>query len=386
MSYLLSIVVPTKDRYYYLKYLIKLIKSFDCEDIELVIQDNTENNLEIVEFLKEFKYSHLNYFHTKEQLSVSLNSDKAILHSTGEYICFIGDDDGVLPNIIDCVKWMKEYDIDALVPKEIPYVWPDYIKGKAGVNYADVLTISKDGVYTGEAEIVNSIEALNDLKRIGFLNRGRLPIVYHGIVARNSLDKIYERGKTYFPGASPDIANGVALCFFVNKYVRLDYPIIITGASKMHGGGIRKLKDRLADIDDVPFLPQNAKRDWEKTIPKIWAAETVWPESAIKALRYMGREDIIKKVNYNRILVVFIFAHPIYYKLALKSVRKPFVFFLCFVSFFICKYTSAIFRRVNLYLFKKPLVNGEKIKGLKNIQNVANYLIEKYSNFSPKLK
>ena len=49
MGYLLSIVVPTKNRYYYLKSLIKLVQSFNSNEIELVVQDNTENNSEILE-------------------------------------------------------------------------------------------------------------------------------------------------------------------------------------------------------------------------------------------------------------------------------------------------------------------------------------------------
>ena len=107
MNYLLSIVVPTKDRYYYLKYLIELISSFNTSDIELVIQDNTYDNQEILNYLNEYLNPHVKYYHIKEHLSQSENSDKAILNSSGEYVCFIGDDDAVTRHIVDCVKWMK---------------------------------------------------------------------------------------------------------------------------------------------------------------------------------------------------------------------------------------------------------------------------------------
>ena len=102
---LLSLVIPTKDRYYYLKYLIMLVDSFNFDDFEMVIQDNTCDNLEILKFLEGYQYSFVKYYHTKEQLSVKENSDLAILHSSGEYVCFIGDDDGITRYIVDCVKW-----------------------------------------------------------------------------------------------------------------------------------------------------------------------------------------------------------------------------------------------------------------------------------------
>ena len=71
---LLSIVVPTKDRYKYLKYLIELIASFNSDEVELVIQDNSEDNKEILDFLKERDYN----FVTKKLLYENYSYDDAI--------------------------------------------------------------------------------------------------------------------------------------------------------------------------------------------------------------------------------------------------------------------------------------------------------------------
>ena len=48
---LLSIIIPTKDRYKYLKILISLIDSYNLSELELIIQDNTSDNTEILKFL-----------------------------------------------------------------------------------------------------------------------------------------------------------------------------------------------------------------------------------------------------------------------------------------------------------------------------------------------
>lgn len=49
MTPLLSIVVPTKNRYIYLFELIKLLASFKRTDFEMVIQDNSTNNKQFID-------------------------------------------------------------------------------------------------------------------------------------------------------------------------------------------------------------------------------------------------------------------------------------------------------------------------------------------------
>jgi len=346
---LLSIVIPTKDRYFYLKKLIVLIDSFQSTEIELVLQDNTFDNTEIIEFLQQKDYSYIQYAHKSEQIPVSLNSDLAILNSTGEFVCFIGDDDGVTSYIIDCAHWMKQHNIDVVVPAQISYSWPDFIS-KNGLSYSGKLIHQP---LDGKIIPIDPIQALSDIMAKGFINRGHLPLVYHGIVKRSILDKIYEIGGTYFPAPSPDIANGVALSLIVDKYFNMNIPIIISGASKTHGGGIRKLKNHVANIEDVPFLPKAAKQNWESNIPKVWTGETIWPESAIKALRYMGREDLITNINFEYLYLHFIVYHFSLRSLAYKLSKKP-IKLGFFVIFMIGKrYFNAFFRLIYLKIFRK---------------------------------
>jgi|GEM_PF-471147 len=383
MSYLLSIVVPTKDRYYYLKFLIELIKGFNSDDIELIIQDNTENNSEILDYINEIIYPHLKYFHTKEQISVSLNADKAILHSTGKYACFIGDDDGVLPNIIDCVKWMEENSIDALIPANILYRWPNYIDFNGKTSPATLEFLNKKSIsFSQSAKLMDVKKIIKKNLKKGFISRDHLPLVYHGIVERKKLDLIYKKGGTYFPGPSPDMANGVALCFVIEKFVFLDYPVIISGGSETHGGGIRRLKDMVAKIEDVPFLPSDTEKNWERKIPKVWTNETIWPESAIKALRYMNMENLINEINHNRILSEFIFKHPKYFKLALEVAESKLNLYIYLLFYFVKKSIVMIYKRFMYYLFKIPL-GGVEIKGIQNINDAVSYLHKYYSSFNP---
>lgn len=321
---LLSIVIPTKDRYFYLKHLLSFLLEIDSENVEIVIQDNTEDNSEFLEYLNGINYEKFVYHHTKEQIPISLNSDMAIKNSSGKYVCFIGDDDGVTSLIVPCVRFMEKRGIEVVVPTTVSYNWPDSFNASSLLKESAQLKFSD---FSGKIKMVDPIETLYNLMKQGCTYRGELPLLYHGIVKRSTLDKIYEKCNTYFPGPSPDIANGVALSLLECKYAKIDMPIIISGASKFHGGGVRKMKNRAADINDVPFLPPKAKENWEKRIPKIWTGETVWCESAVKAMRYMGRDDLAEQVNYEALYVAFVTYNFALKKMAYElSINKPSLF------------------------------------------------------------
>lgn len=374
MQPLLSIIVPTKDRYFYLKYLIRLIDSFRSNYIELVIQDNTEDNTEIVQFIEENNFSNLKYFHTEKQLPIFYNSDLAILNSTGEYVCFIGDDDGVTRHIVDCVKWMKKEEIDVVVSTFLHYRWPDFIvKNKSDAGILKSVKFSK------KSKEVDSHSVLSKSFNKGFIDRGELPLLYHGIVKRTTLNEIYSIGGTFNPGASPDIACGVALCFFAKKYVRIDFPIIISGAGKGHGGGILKSRESKTRIEDLPFLPKDAKKNWEENIPSVWTGETVWPESAIKALRYVGQYNLMRFFNQEYMLAKFIIQNFYLREKAWhlsKNKLKMFAY-LFFLG------VSKSFKGI-MFRFKKlcPFLFLQKnIVKLNNIIEVENHIIEVYPIF-----
>lgn len=376
MNPIISVVVPTKNRYKYLKHLITFIDSFKSKDIELVVQDNSDSNKEIIEFLDQLNSPVVKYFYCSDKLSMSANADLAVKNSNGEYVCFIGDDDGVTSHIIACTHWMKENNIDALSCSLVNYYWSDYPQSLTG-NLSNFL-IYKD--FSCKYEYVNPYDALNEVVRKGFQYKGDLPFLYTGIVKRSILDQVYNIGGTYFPGPSPDMANGVCLCFFLKTYVKVDFPVVITGISHMTGGGINRLKGKIANIEDVPFISSDVKEKWDKRIPKIWAAEFAWPESGLKALNYVNEQEYIKKVNFEYMLANFMVFHFSYRKLALSFSRRLFVLLYYFITLFIKRYFKGLSSVVSKKLFNK--VNGRNIvQNVKGIENANHRLIEVQKEF-----
>jgi glycosyltransferase involved in cell wall biosynthesis len=368
MKPLLSIVVPTKDRYEYLKPLITLIQSFEYEELELIVQDNTKDNLEILEYINVCGYSNLKYFHTEKQISVAMNSDLGILNSTGKYVCLIGDDDGVSRHILSAVKFMEVNKIDVLKTAQIAYKWPGYNASKVA-NFSAVLFIANYN------KLFKKLNALDEL-RITLKNGGnvvnRLPKVYHGISSRDTLDKIYSIGGTFFPGPSPDMANAVALSFVTNNFVYLDFPVIIPGNSNRSGGDAQKYNNGFAEISSVPFLPENTEKNWETFIPKIWSAETIMPETACKALKYMGKTNFIElNLNIEKMLAFSIVQNFRIKSLAIAKSNNKILLIYYFIHFYFYKMLKAFFNKVFYNLFS-VVYFGQNHNG--SIFNSNNYL------------
>lgn len=326
-SPLLSIVVPTKDRYPYLKHLIKLIDSFQSDEIELVIQDNSDDNNDFSNYLESAPKEFIHYFYQKGQIPMSKNSDLAILHSNGEYVCFIGDDDGVTIDIIDCVRYMKREGVEALRSVSASYCWPEvgrnrFVQMGGRVDY---------DVPSGKIENIEPLKALDDIVKKGFINRGQLPLVYHGIVSRKALDRVYAIGGTYFPGCSPDISNGVALSLVVGDYKMYNKIVTFSGSSKYHGGGVYTSGKKHPELSDIKWFLPGAVENWDDRLPKIGEGDPIWCDSAIKALRYMGRDDLEKIINFENLYVHFALSHKDLIGMSLSLTKNKLKFYFLFL-------------------------------------------------------
>ena len=295
---LLSIIIPTKNRYLTLFSVVDMILSFDLnDDIEIVIQDNSDDSSEALRYISDkSNYGNLKYFYEPSALSVIENCDKAVLNSSGEYLCFIGDDDGVMPNIVEVTKWMKEKGFKALKSEVPDYFWPGQKSNILSIDTTGVLNYRK---WKGNAfKVIQMESALKYTLDRGGLSMKYLPCLYQGIVERTTLNKILAQTNTYFPGPSPDMANAVALTQVIDSFVYVNYPVCISGKSTKSTGGAVVLHRHISRIEDVSHLPSDTADNWDSRIPKYWTGPTIWAESVLKALESFGKEQAIRKLNF----------------------------------------------------------------------------------------
>lgn len=296
---LLSIVIPTKNRYKTLIPILKDIIKIESNEFEVVIQDNSSQNEEILIFINEVRDSRIKYFHSITSLSQTENSDLAVSNSNGEFVCFIGDDDIVMPFIVDVVNWMKINSIDVLKSYKPDYYWPGLPPNSTSNVKSGVLTYVniKYGF-----KFIDSKSALRKTLVLGGTRIDMLPSLYHGIVSKVVLEKVYTKVQSYFPGPSPDMASAVAISLVIDKFVYLDVPIVVSGKSAASIGGLGVLHLHFNQIKDVSHLPSDTEDKWNKRIPKIWTGQTIWAQSIHTALTEMNMMHMLKDFNYTYLL------------------------------------------------------------------------------------
>lgn len=365
---LLSVVVPTKDRYKYLKHLIKLIQSFNSDEIEIVVQDNTTDNKEIIDFLSELNYSDCKYFHEVGQLPMTTNADNAILHSEGEYVCFLGDDDGICPNALDYCRYMKEHGYEAMRSNLAHYYWPDAMSRFD--NTQGKIMIPQ---ITGTKKEMRGEDALMDVVGRGFVDRGNLPSVYHGIAARTALNRIYEKCNTFFPGQSPDISNGIAMSLVLSSFLMVDDIVTISGASKFHGGATVGNFKRYPQIKDMVWFRPGAEEIWDKRLPKIAVGSIIWAESSIETLLNMGRGDIVDNIDFSPIYKYFVVYFFPLRKMVYHLTKAPFLLSAYAYIGFVKRAWNAV-RRIIANRIGMNYINNNTVTNIEDIEKCVSLI------------
>lgn len=292
---LLSIVMPTRNRLDYVKYAIQSVLRISNPSIQLVVEDNSDSNQLQVWLKESILDRRLVYHYSNTPVSMSENYDRAMDLASGEYICLIGDDDGVNPEIVEATKWAKENDFDALVPASlINYVWPDLQMMSHDAMTAGELSIRP---FTGQKTFPNPDNEMLKCVLDAGQNFHKLPKAYYGIVRKKCLDLVKKHAGTYFPGVSPDMAAALSVANFAKRICHVDYPLFVPGSSAKSNAGLSGLKKHIGWLRDQPHLPVTCERDWSEIVPVFYSVQTIWAEATVGALMAMGRHDILKSFN-----------------------------------------------------------------------------------------
>lgn len=296
---LLSILIATKNRVPYCINAIETILSFDERDFELIIQDNTDT-LELKDYIDSvFCDERLIYHYTPPPFSSIENFNKVLEMANGKYVCLIGDDDGVCPQIIELTEWANAHDIDSVCPKSyFQYIWP----GSLNSTKDATLTLPD---FTGICKRINPRTQLDS-----FLRRGALdyllfdfPKIYHGIIKKECLEEIKTKTGHYFGGLSPDIYAAVSLACTVNTHVIIDYPVTIAGACKQSTTIASINGEHSGKLENAPHFRDRKNYSWDILIPKVYSVDAIWAETALKAISELGELNLRKKFNFELFLI-----------------------------------------------------------------------------------
>lgn len=319
---LLSIIVPTRNRAQYAIPCIKSILNITSFSFELIVQDNSDNN-ELENFIvNNINDERLKYNHILDQVDIVSNFNLATDLSNGEYICFIGDDDGINQSIIKYVSWAKNQEIDAVITtRPVQYYWPDIYFKLYKRTFSGTLIIkpfsSKVFFVDPHKELVKCINTAGS----NFL-LSNLPRVYYGIVRRKHLVEVRQRTGTYFPGPSPDLAGALAVTNFVKRVCCIDYPLFIPGSSGKSGAGWGANKKHLGDLSSFSHIPPYYINNWSKLVPPYFSGNTIWGENVVQVLKALGNDHLIKNFNVPLLHAKCAVFNPSYIKLIINNLYK----------------------------------------------------------------
>jgi glycosyltransferase involved in cell wall biosynthesis len=295
-NFILSIVIPTRNRDIYVNAAVLQVLENTPNDVQVVVQDNSDHEVFMNNFKDSSYFHRIKYNYSPGQLSFVDNFSKAVEIAEGEYLCMIGDDDGINPEIATFVHWAKENGIEAISPEiKLNYIWPNtgikYYKTDNG-NLTIVNFDLKSKIYNTESEI----RKLLDSGGQNYLNYNLVKI-YHGIVKKEAMDRVKSKTGKYFGGLSPDIYSSVALSLVVDKVLKINYPLTIPGVCRKSGSGHSSTGRHHGELDTAPQLKGHINYQWSSLVPRFYSVETLWADSAVAAFSEMKRDDLVKKFN-----------------------------------------------------------------------------------------
>jgi hypothetical protein len=201
------------------------------------------------------------------------NWNLAVNHAQGEYICVLGNDDGILPYALRELSNL----IDRFRPRAMTwpcghYTWPD---------------MTLPGQENHLAIPLNRyVREMHAREQMATVLTGReittLPNVYHGLVHRSLFDALREKAGNVFATDYPDTYAAFSFAYLVGSYLQVCVPMTVSGMSGQ--------SNNVAYLDSRKRLEERPKASlhpWVPDLPVIsvvlatsfqTAKESVFPE------------------------------------------------------------------------------------------------------------
>jgi len=240
----LSIVVPTRNRRDTLHHSLRTIFSQTCPLIEIIVSDNFSDD-GTQDYVSSLNDSRLRYINTGTRLSMSENWEFALEHCNGEFVTFIGDDDGFTPDGVEiALNHLDRSGLPAIIWEKAEYCWPDHVDSE--LRNICVMRLSKFGQQT-----LNSSTQLASVCSFKTCY-SRLPCIYNGIVSTRVLREIRDKSidQKLFCGICPDVLSSIAVAASIPQFAFLRYPISVNGASR-HSNGTSCMRSNPTDKESA---------------------------------------------------------------------------------------------------------------------------------------
>lgn len=300
-NFLLSVVIPTRNRQEYAIQAIKQILSATDKRTQIVVQDNSDDQ-SLRERIKELDTEQITYNYSSETLSFVDNFERATQLATGEYVTLLGDDDGVLPSITKVTEYALNNGYDCITSKVlVTYYWPNSGAKKRGCSEKKgYIRLNK---YSNRCMTVDVQKRLVRVLHNGcqFYHSSGIPKIYHGLVRNSLLKEIRQNYGRLYGGLSPDIYSAFTISMMNAKTLYVDFPFTIDGNCKKSGAGAQAQGKHTGSLKNAPHLRGNPNYKWDALVPQVFSVQTIWADSGLSAIRNLGNPELLKEYSLEKL-------------------------------------------------------------------------------------
>ena len=295
---LLTIALPTRERAETLVHALKTVCRQPSRDITILVSDNisADNTKAVVD---SFRDTRIEYIQPTNRLSMVEHFEFVLGHVKSDYVLFLGDDDGLMPDSVSRITKLieKHRSPMAITSPEGGFQWE-------GVTYATQRSTSPPGfIYFPIGSRTYWRDSLSSLQAFANMELGvhDLPSIYWGVVRMDVVASARREG-LFFHSWTPDSYSSIAVASVCSRYLYSEEPFVLPGASKRSTGlsialqapGVYQAGSEAARHLNEGGMP------WSLDVPFVQLAGLVRLEGLLQARKYGLLPQAIQ-INHEKI-------------------------------------------------------------------------------------
>ncbi|HVM40362.1 MAG TPA: glycosyltransferase family A protein, partial [Acidimicrobiia bacterium] len=219
-----SVVVPTRNRAPLLQRTLAALGALRGDDIEILVSDNRSTDA-TRRVLRSVDDARLRVVEPPQPLGAVDHWEFAVAQARGEWVTVLGDDDALVPALLDVVgrdlsagrrvvAWQKAW----YVHPDLDPAWPD--PDEENVLYVEPWTGCR-----------RDVSARDELVRFFRRQERRERPEMNALVHRDVLDEIRRRADRVFRGPDPAVGMCAAVLAVEASYLAVEAPLTVMGLS-----------------------------------------------------------------------------------------------------------------------------------------------------------
>jgi hypothetical protein len=228
----ISIIIPTRERAQYLGDSLATATAIKDADVEILVSDNASQD-ETEQVVAANPDPRVRYVNTGSRLSMRQNFEFALSQSTGDYVIYFGDDDGILAGQFPMLRRILETQKPDALSWDFPvFGWPvpGYGNKTGGIRFLRKTAF-------GTPYLLNGADRLRAVERGLMTALYPMPGIYHGCMSRAYMDRLATDDGTHFGCRIPDVYMNFRALQHGGNLLHVSHPFSINGYSPASTGG-----------------------------------------------------------------------------------------------------------------------------------------------------